>query len=770
LNVESLLATVIVGFGGFLLVIERFRTCRRKRVRVRNRWLTNIGLALVASLATAAVFPDSPFSIADSLDSGPVSALRSKQWVEVVFVFLFLDCWRYWEHRVSHHFPLLWRMHLVHHSDTDIDVTTAQRHHPFESLMNTLLLLVLLFALGFSATSLAVFVVAATVVSLVAHANVRLPEYLDSTLRWFLVTPAVHAVHHSSFQPETDSNYGTILTVWDRIFGTYVDPKDATIPHYGLEYFYRPEETNLWQVLLQPFRYHARLQDAHRSSLEAGGEAATAVELSDAWRDALLYGAMGLVLTLVAMWSVVADLAPLWRLEAYSYSWLVLPAVVYVLFSHSRDELLACVPRPGYGGVVTILIGLLIWGLAFALDINLGKQIAFVVLLQGIAITTLGWKVYSRFAPVFLMLFLMVPSGDLLQPVLRQLTVQCIDWFASVAAIPHSVDGYMVYIAGQRYIVVDGCSGLSNVTLGIFLAYYFGVLLYRSLIKILAIALVGGFLGIMANAVRVSSIVWIDYVNGSQLALSEHGYIAWLALLFAMGLLLIFVNKVKPEATRATGSVDAGNDDYSDRAAPLAPLVAGLALLTVVNVPTVFSAIDSESGPTRSLVRDTVERFPEAVRDLEETSSLRTLSLHLNDDLRVLIIETKGGESRLSADQLTPTDDKWWRDTNSQRVEDCSAEKCATYVRKTWNAREGQEIQNMVFAYYVGDLITGSKLHYRVTNGWNRVTGNNKQAGLISVFSRGAFRDGMQSIELIHRIRDGTAEPSGLATAIMISD
>ena len=105
--------------------------------------------------------------------------------------------------------------------DTHLDVSTSQRHHPLELLLNVLILIALTIVFGLMAWVMVIFEGAEAIIDFFLHANVRLPESVDRILRWVLVTPNMHSLHHSSHSPETDSNYGTVFTLWDRLFGTY---------------------------------------------------------------------------------------------------------------------------------------------------------------------------------------------------------------------------------------------------------------------------------------------------------------------------------------------------------------------------------------------------------------------------------------------------------------------------------------------------------------------------------------------------------------------
>ncbi len=239
--------------AGLLLLLERIPALRRQAVGLSSFAGPPIsGLALAGALVASTLFPASITDVALDLDGGIVGNLQLPLIPEAILLFLFWDFWRYWQHRVFHEVPLLWRAHLVHHSDTAIDVTTSQRHHPFEGIIVTVTAFILIFALGiFSGGARYLPVCIHTVCALSATPISSCRKLSIDRLRAWLVTPAVHAMHHSSYQPETDSNYGAVLTIWDRMFGTYTAPGNGPT-RFGLEYFRGPKTARCWSTLLQP--------------------------------------------------------------------------------------------------------------------------------------------------------------------------------------------------------------------------------------------------------------------------------------------------------------------------------------------------------------------------------------------------------------------------------------------------------------------------------------------------------------------------------------
>jgi sterol desaturase/sphingolipid hydroxylase (fatty acid hydroxylase superfamily) len=154
---------------------------------------------------------------------GILNAIALPAWAEILIAFIALDFAMWVQHLATHKIPLLWRMHMVHHADRDLDVSTAIRFHPFEIMVSTLWKALCVVTLGVPALVFLAFEAWLGANALFNHSNVELPRWLDRAIRPFLVTPDLHLVHHSTAIGEQQSNYGFALTIWDRLFGTYKD-------------------------------------------------------------------------------------------------------------------------------------------------------------------------------------------------------------------------------------------------------------------------------------------------------------------------------------------------------------------------------------------------------------------------------------------------------------------------------------------------------------------------------------------------------------------
>ncbi len=173
----------------------------------------------------------------------------------IIISFLVLDFFGGWlVHFVQHKTTFLWRFHLIHHSDNNVDVTTGLRHHPVESLLRGIFFLIAIIVSGAPMYAVMIFQTLLVISTAFTHANINLPRWVNNSIGWLLVSPAMHKVHHHYKQPYTDSNYGAVLSIWDRLFGSYkkLDQSEIT---YGLDCYYENEEDeNIWELLKHPFR------------------------------------------------------------------------------------------------------------------------------------------------------------------------------------------------------------------------------------------------------------------------------------------------------------------------------------------------------------------------------------------------------------------------------------------------------------------------------------------------------------------------------------
>jgi sterol desaturase/sphingolipid hydroxylase (fatty acid hydroxylase superfamily) len=223
-------AAVFVAMAAIELLLPK----RKLSMSKGRRWLTNLGIAavdtLVLRLMTLVAVPIAAVAAAFYAEQHGLGLLNNVSWpgsVKVIVALLVLDFAIWFQHLVSHKVPIFWRLHQVHHADRDIDVTTAVRFHPVEIALSMLWKIVVVVPLGASPFAVFLFEVILNACATFNHANIALPTWLDRFVRIFIVTPDMHRVHHSVLRTEHNRNYGFNLSLWDRLFRTYLAEPSA---------------------------------------------------------------------------------------------------------------------------------------------------------------------------------------------------------------------------------------------------------------------------------------------------------------------------------------------------------------------------------------------------------------------------------------------------------------------------------------------------------------------------------------------------------------
>jgi sterol desaturase/sphingolipid hydroxylase (fatty acid hydroxylase superfamily) len=263
MNVEAWIRLSAFALVFAAMALWEIAAPRRKLVAGRKRrWPSNLGILVVDALAVRVLIPTAAVGAALLAAGRGWGLLHLAGWrlsIAALLGFLVLDLVIYAQHIAFHKVPVLWRLHRMHHADLDIDVTTGGRFHPFEILISMVIKIAVVIAFGIPVVAVLLFEIVLNATSTFNHANVVMPAWLDRVLRWLVVTPDMHRVHHSILRQETDSNFGFNLPWWDRLFGTYRAAPQAghdgiTI---GLPIFRDPRELRLDRLLTQPFRNDA---------------------------------------------------------------------------------------------------------------------------------------------------------------------------------------------------------------------------------------------------------------------------------------------------------------------------------------------------------------------------------------------------------------------------------------------------------------------------------------------------------------------------------
>jgi len=249
---------LFVSIFALMVIGERMSPRRSMTTSKKVRWISNLGITLLNPLVVHLLFPILAVDMALKAQEGGWGLLNNVVlpfWLKVVIGIIVLDLVIYLQHVMFHAIPIFWRLHMMHHADLDFDLTTGLRFHPIEIILSMVFKLSVVAALGPPATAVFIFEVILNGMAMFNHGNIRIPLRLDRMLRYFVVTPDMHRVHHSVIIRESNSNYGFNLTWWDRLFGTYcAQPSKGHIEMtIGLSQFRNIKKLMFHHLLLLPF-------------------------------------------------------------------------------------------------------------------------------------------------------------------------------------------------------------------------------------------------------------------------------------------------------------------------------------------------------------------------------------------------------------------------------------------------------------------------------------------------------------------------------------
>ncbi|HSH95969.1 MAG TPA: sterol desaturase family protein [Roseimicrobium sp.] len=245
---------LLLGWESFRPFFLYFRGKRFDRVQHGGG---NICLGLLNTAVVSLVFAalwQSAAALAAQNQIGLLYRFALPSLMQIILAVLLLDLWTYTWHRLNHDVPFFWWFHRVHHSEKTMDVTSASRFHLGEISFSSLLRIPLILLLGLRFRDLVLYETILFFVVQFHHANIRLPAVFERVLGWFIVTPAIHRVHHSRRREETDTNYASLLSLWDRVFGTSVCVADPQAIRYGLREFDAPSDQTVQGMLTTPLR------------------------------------------------------------------------------------------------------------------------------------------------------------------------------------------------------------------------------------------------------------------------------------------------------------------------------------------------------------------------------------------------------------------------------------------------------------------------------------------------------------------------------------
>lgn len=253
LRLGTFLSVLIIMIAAEQVIPERKQHHLPKpfKRRASNLSLTLINTLMLRLLPGASAITAAGMAL--HYEWGLLHTLKPGPGLSILFSILILDAGIYFQHLAFHHFPPLWRIHRVHHCDPELDATTALRFHPLEILPSAIYKFALTLLIGAPVEAVILFEILLNASAIFNHANIRLPEKFDKSIRQIIVTPNMHSSHHSPIKRFTNSNYGFFLSIWDRVFGTYT-PYNKQSNQIGLSEFEHTESDALLTLLSIPLK------------------------------------------------------------------------------------------------------------------------------------------------------------------------------------------------------------------------------------------------------------------------------------------------------------------------------------------------------------------------------------------------------------------------------------------------------------------------------------------------------------------------------------
>jgi sterol desaturase/sphingolipid hydroxylase (fatty acid hydroxylase superfamily) len=249
----------LFGLMALLSLVEAAIPLRERRTSHPGRLFANLTLTLL-TFATGLLL-NLPLLVGflwlQAHGFGLLNVVSLPPAFEIACAILTLDLAWYATHRTMHMIPTLWRVHAIHHSDAVVDVTTTARQHPGESVLRYLYLAAFGFAVGASPLAFAIYRIWSAVHGQFEHANIRLPQWLDTVISFAFSSPNMHKIHHSREQRFTDRNFSNLFSIWDRPFGTFTPSRHGRAIHYGLDGCEGADRQSFWGLLVEPLRRQA---------------------------------------------------------------------------------------------------------------------------------------------------------------------------------------------------------------------------------------------------------------------------------------------------------------------------------------------------------------------------------------------------------------------------------------------------------------------------------------------------------------------------------
>jgi exosortase/archaeosortase family protein len=432
---------------------------------------------------------------------------------------------------------------------------------------------------------------------------------------------------------------------------------------------------------------------------------------------------------------------------------------------------------PGWAGLLLAIPAGIIVLLGEMLALNLGKQIGLVLFYQAVLLGAVGSRVYLRYLPLWVLLFLMVPYEDVVMPTLRAATLWSVEAMSSLGSLPFTVNGYVFEVSGNRYEIVPACAGVNFFTLAIFLGYSFGLIAFRRLLPLMGFTLMCGAAAVLANFFRVNTIIAADLWRGTQEDLVGHGPYQWLAFALMCGLIILMVSKLRLNspvgATKAPGKNAEVMATRWWTPAAIASLSMIVALGTVrLHNPSIIemTGIPPFAAPEQlGQFRLQAPSSPWQEKTSYDTAYSSTPYADGSDQLSVIVEMPLSPAIKLDPKQIEPDKDRKWRHRRDEIRDGCYDSRCISYEHHVWKHAEGDDVFNVYSSYAFDGTLTASTLAVRLHRGMQRLLGAPDQAAIVTLVSDDPITDPARVAQHLIQVTAGLEAPALVAAGSAVS-
>lgn len=460
------------------------------------------------------------------------------------------------------------------------------------------------------------------------------------------------------------------------------------------------------------------------------------------WRPVLAAIGLALSAMLVVHGATVSATVATWTRSSYAFCWAVLPTLAYALW-HNRRRLRALAPSASLSGIVAASACGVLWLAGDLLNIAAARQVALVAATWAIVLAAVGPAAFRALMPFLSLLVFLVPVGAVLTTPLKHIAVALTRGYAAVAGLPFRTEGFSIFVGTQRYVVIDYCAALPQVLLGLFLGSALGLLVYRRWWKIGAMALLGGGLAVLANALRISGIITYDYLTGSQLTLAQHALFELPALVFGVGALLAVYARLAPEtpretAARAPAPVPGAWLRCAGAALVAAALVSAAPLLRPDRPQPAAGAAAGPALPATASgwTRQSVEAVAADWRPKARMATVRVSRAgYARGGRRIAVFAAQATSRRdkLSGGAVDLAGDESWMPAVQRRLSVCADDRCLEVRYAKLLFRESRRVRHIYAVNVLGEDVIASAFSFRLRRAWAALKGAPGRARLIAI-------------------------------------